>query len=39
MLNIEYLRELHHKNEFEKGSIPRKGVLFLRKRPRFFGFV
>ena len=34
MLNIEYLRPLHQKNEFEKGSIPRKGVLFLRKGPR-----
>ena len=35
MSNIEYLRQLHHKIEFEKGSIPRKGVLFLRKGPRF----
>ena len=35
MSNIEYLRQLHHKNEFEKGSIPRKGLLFLRKGPRF----
>ena len=35
MSNIEYLRQLNHKKEFEKGSIPRKGVLFLRKGPRF----
>ena len=36
MLNIEYLRQLHHKKvKFEKDSIPRKGVLFLRKGPRF----
>ena len=36
MSNIEYLRQLHHKKiEFEKGSTPHKGVLFLRKGPRF----
>ena len=31
MSNIEYLRQLH----LEKDSLPRKGVLFLRKGPRF----
>ena len=37
MSNIEYLRQLHRKKvEFEKDSIPRKGVLFLRKGPRFW---
>ena len=36
MSNIENLRQLHHtKVKFEKDSIPRKGVLFLRKGPRF----
>ena len=31
MSNIEYLGQLH----LEKDSIPCKGVLFLRKGPRF----
>ena len=36
MSNIEYLGQVHHKKvEFEKDSIPLKGVLFLRKGPVF----
>ena len=36
MSSITYLRQLHRiKVEFEKDSMPRKGVLFLRKGPRF----
>ena len=36
MSNIEYWRQLYHKMlNVQKDSIPREGVLFLRKGPRF----
>ena len=39
MSNIEYLRQLHHKKiQFEKDSIPRKGVLYRYEKDLVFGF-
>ena len=39
MSNIEYLRQLHHKNEFEKDSIFRvKEFYSITKRTSFFRF-
>ena len=36
MSNIEYLRQLHHKKiNLKRTQINVKGVLFLRKGPRF----